>query len=188
MRWLVTGYGPFENIERNITGSIAPKLGERYAILEVAYAAVDDFIADLDPNSFDAWLALGHANNSKKIRVETRARNVIGPRPDVRGEGRLGFPIREGGPSEIASTLWSSIAPFEDELIIFTDDAGGYLCNYVLYRALEAFPEKLVGFLHLPPRQIIAIRNQIPAIRSLMDLATSRGQRKRGELNAHPVD
>lgn len=173
MRWLVTGYGPFEDIEDNISARIARRLGERVEILEVAYAAVDDFIASLDPDSFDAWLALGHAKNATKIRIEGLGRNQIGPRVDVRGEGRLNEAIREGA-EHLAATLWS--APelsTECEDWVATDNAGGYLCNYVLYRALETFPQKKIGFLHLPPEEVVEEDRQVAIIRRIMKLCSS---------------
>ncbi|MEQ1822376.1 MAG: hypothetical protein ABL949_07695 [Fimbriimonadaceae bacterium] len=177
MRWLVTGYGPFEQITENVSGLIAPKLGVPFHILEVSYAAVDEFISSLDPDSFDAWLALGHAMGEQRIRVETLGRNTIGPRPDVRGEGNLNSVIRTGAPSMLPSSLWAPLNPFENDQIRFADDAGGYLCNYILYRGLEAFPNKLVGFLHLPPAELMAVETQVEAIRSLMNTAAAAHQR-----------
>ncbi|MEQ1935551.1 MAG: hypothetical protein ABL962_16960 [Fimbriimonadaceae bacterium] len=180
MKWLVTGYGPFESVVENVTGLVAPKLGHRFEILEVAYEVVDEFIAGLEPDSFDAWLALGHAKDATKIRVETLGRNVIGSRPDVRQQGRLNSAIRDDGPPSVVSTLWAAMERFENDQIVFTDDAGGYLCNYILYRAVEAFPDKHVGFLHLPPQDVISVDDQVAAIHSLMHLAEGLSTKKAG--------
>lgn len=174
MRWLITGYGPFEQIKDNISARVAERLGERYDILEVSYAAVDEYIASLDPNSFDAWLAMGHANNATKIRIEGLGRNQIGPRPDVRGEGRLNEAIRDGEEHRQA-TLWTaSELQAECDDWIATDDAGGYLCNYVLFRGLETFPDKKVGFLHLPPPEAVPLETQVEIVKRIMSLCTPK--------------
>lgn len=169
MRWLVTGYGPFEQIIDNVSARVARESGYPFEILEVSYAAVDRFIDQLDPNSFDGWIAMGHDHRATRIRVESLGRNAIGPRPDVRGEGRLNAPINVGGPDTIAATAW--IAPelkAESSDWVVTDDAGSYLCNYVLYQALEAFPDKYIGFLHLPPSEVMAVDRQVQVLQQLI--------------------
>lgn len=168
MRWLITGYGPFEDIADNISARVARDSGHPFEILEVSYQAVDDFISSLDPNSFDAWIALGHAKGATKIRVEGLGRNVIGPRPDVRGEGRLNEPITAEGPATLFATLWTPAGLNEEtDDWLPTDDAGGYLCNYILYRALETFPGKQIGFLHLPPSEIMSLDQQLEALKKI---------------------
>ena len=37
---------------------------------------------------------------------------------------------------------------------------GVYLCNYIFFRALQAFPDKRVGFLHVPPVNAVPIEEQ----------------------------
>lgn len=174
MRWLITGYGPFEDVLDNVSARVARECGHRFEILEVAYQAVDDFIAGLDPESFDGWIALGHAKNTEKIRIETLGRNAIGPRPDVRGQGRLNLPINVDGPDTIAATAWIAPEQQAESLDwIVTDDAGSYLCNYVLYRALEAFPDKHIGFLHLPPANVMPVKQQVEAVQRILGMTES---------------
>ena len=38
-----------------------------------------------------------------------------------------------------------------------SDNAGCYLCNYVYYRALRRFPTKRVGFVHVPPLEVLPL-------------------------------
>jgi pyrrolidone-carboxylate peptidase len=56
-------------------------------------------------------------------------------------------------------------------------DAGGYLCGYMLYRALQAFPDKAVGFLHLPPPDQKAPQAQADSIKEILSLALARSDR-----------
>jgi pyrrolidone-carboxylate peptidase len=41
-----------------------------------------------------------------------------------------------------------------------SDNAGCYLCNYVYYRALRRFPAKRVGFVHVPPLDVMPLDAQ----------------------------
>jgi len=173
-RILVTGFGPFEDVTENVTEAVAPALGYPFRILDVAFRAVDEFLESLDPGSFDVLLALGHDKRAEKVRIETVGRNRIGERPDVRGEVHGPGPIDPRGPNQIAASLWR--AP---ELLQETDrwvpstDAGGYLCGYMLYRSLQAFPDKLVGFLHLPPAVAVGVTMQVDRIKEILSLAIS---------------
>ena len=62
-------------------------------------------------------------------------------------------PIEEGEPLLLPSTLWNAhlVAELSVRPGLFASmDAGSYLCNYLSYRALRRFPQKRVGFLHVP--------------------------------------
>jgi len=164
-RWLVTGYGPFGGVPHNHTGGLALSLGQRAAVLEVSYAAVDAFLDRLDPDTFDAWLALGHDMRATNVKLETLGRNTKG-RPDVRGVPGGGDEIEPGGPSTCASLLLCGCNPGREYDV--SDNAGDYLCNYVLFRGQRRFPTKPVGFLHLPPPEVLPLVTQHQQIASLM--------------------
>lgn len=171
MRLLVTAYGPFEQVTENVTGLVAPLLGHPFEILEVSYTAVDAFLESLDPNTFDALLCLGHDPSGESVRIETVGRNQICDRPDVLGSVQGPGPIDPRGPNCIASTLWQN-----PELLVESENrwpsttAGGYLCNYILYQALRKFPEKPIGFLHLPPKERMPVEEQASEITEILGL------------------
>lgn len=171
-RVFVTAYGPFEQVTENVTGLVAPLLGYPYQVLDVSYGAVDEFLAGLDPGSFDVLLALGHDPKGERVRIETVGRNRICDRADMRGEVHGPGPINPMAPNQIASTLWQCA-----ELLDETDrrwastTAGGYLCNYILFRALQTFPDKRVGFLHLPPKEKMPVEEQAEEIREILQIA-----------------
>ena len=167
MYWLITGFGPFEDVEDNVTEQVAPLLGAEFHILQVSYEAVDEFLENLDADTFDALLALGHDKRATRVRIETLGRNVIGPRPDVRGY-LPASPPSETGPDTILASLWQQIELEETDNWTISDDACGYLCNYMLYQAARAFPTKLVGFLHLPPAEVVSPEQQAVLIRELI--------------------
>jgi hypothetical protein len=43
------------------------------------------------------------------------------------------------------------------------------LCNFIFYRALQAFPDRRVGFLHVPPRTVVPMSEQHPFLRALLE-------------------
>ncbi len=152
MRILVTGFGPFLTMTENPSAILAEGCGRNHAVLEVAYDFADAFLKALDPADFDALLMLGVAQGRDTMTPELFARNWRGATPDVRGKGVPG-PIEEGEPLLVESTLWNPhlLAEMEVALGLKTSmDAGSYLCNYASYRALRRFPDKKVGFLHVP--------------------------------------
>jgi pyrrolidone-carboxylate peptidase len=152
MRTFVTGFGPFGTVTENPSATLAETCGRPFEVLEVAYVAADAFVDRLDPSSFDALLMLGVATGRHEPTPELFARNWRGDVADVRGVDDPG-PIEEGQPLLIESTLWNPhlLAELEVHPGLHTSlDAGSYLCNYLSYRALRRFPEKRVGFLHIP--------------------------------------
>lgn len=153
MRTFVTGFGPFGTVTDNPSGRLAEGCGRPFEVLEVAYDAADAFLARLDPEGFDTLLMLGVATARDRIMPELMARNWKGEVPDVRGKSLPG-PIEEGEPLLLESTLWNAhlVAGLSVSPGLFASmDAGNYLCNYLSYRAMRRFPERRVGFLHVPP-------------------------------------
>lgn len=151
MRTLVTGFGPFLTNRENPSARLAETSGEPFRVLEVSYQAVTEFLDHLAPESFDRLLMIGLKGSGRKMLLETRGRNVVGSTPDVRKHIPELRVVREGEPRLKASTLWGDHHRQLHPMIGRSTDAGGYLCNFILYEALHRFPEKQVGFLHVPP-------------------------------------
>jgi len=169
-RTLVTGYGPFLNVTENPTTILARESGRPHQVLEVAFEAADEFLASVDPNSFDRLVMLGVAKGRPKINPELFARNHIGNAKDVRGNDRFGL-IDPEQPLLLASTLWTAevIAAMYPRPVAASYDAGSYLCNYLSFRALCCFPQKRVGFLHVPHHDDMPLDRQAEVIRGLLD-------------------
>lgn len=168
MNLLVTGFGPFLEHGENPSQRLAESCGERFEILEVSFRAVDDFIDSVDPLSFDCWLAIGLAGKSKTMLVETVGHNRIGAMPDVLGSVQGPGKIDPSCPSMLASTLWPPELLGENDVRVPSVDPGGYLCNYLLYRALQRFPDKRIGFLHVPSFAHVSFDKQLSELRSLV--------------------
>ena len=162
-RTFVTGFGAFGSVTDNPSAKLAESCGRPFQVLEVAYSAADEFLAGLSPDSFDRLLMLGVASGRDRLTPELFARNFIGPAKDVRGYVVEGA-IEEGAPLLFESTLWtpdvvSEIVAYDPHTKI-SMDAGEYLCNYISYRALQRFPDKRVGFLHVPPVEKLPLEVQ----------------------------
>jgi pyroglutamyl-peptidase len=170
-RTLVTGFGPFLNVEDNPSARLAAALNRPHRVLEVSYEAVDAFIGELDPNSFDRLLMMGVASERAHLCPELFARNVYGSTSDVSGSVRTGS-IRPREPLLLNTTLFTESALasllIANPQMRVSMDAGAYLCNFAYYQALTAFKDKRVGFLHVPHFDRIPFETQAQAIESLL--------------------
>lgn len=98
-----------------------------------------------------ALLMLGVADRPD-VCFEVLARNVQGARVDASGALPEGAVVDAAGPGLLPGRLpWSrlSAAPLP---VRYSNDAGDYLCNHLLYRAMASLPHVPVrGFVHIPP-------------------------------------
>lgn len=174
-RTLVTGFGPFGTVTVNPSGFLAEQCGREHRLLEVSYRAVREFLARLDPESFDRLLLLGVASGAKKCRVELFARNLIGPTPDVHGEVPGPREIVPNAPRVLGGTLWDGTRLLSPKLIadhprlVHSFSAGAYLCNYIYFEALLRFRDKKVGFLHVPLEEDMPLEEQLEAVAEVLD-------------------
>ena len=172
-RTFVTGFGAFKSIAENPSATLAESSGRPHTVLEVSYQAVDEFISSLCTDSFDRLLMIGVAAKRDRLTPELFARNMIGPDADVRGYAPLGY-IEPMAPLLLESTLWTP--EVLSEIVIYDPhtkvsmDGGDYLCNYIGYRALAAFPEKRVGFLHIPTPEHLPMQEQQRVLQMMLEI------------------
>jgi pyroglutamyl-peptidase len=169
-RTLVTGFLPFGPHRVNPSALLAETSGRPFELLEVSYAAVDRFLDSVHArrHAFDRLLMLGLRGSGAAIEIERLARNLVGPDPDVRGEVRGPGLVEPDAPQTISETLFG---PSAFSAASWSDDAGCYLCNYVFYRALRRLPDKRVGFVHVPPHNVIPFPAQQLHIARLIESA-----------------
>lgn len=166
MNLFVTGYGPFLNVTENPSGLIAARLGLPYRVLDVTFAAADAFLDEFAETDYDGLLMIGVAGNAERIRVETVARNRIGPTPDVAGTVMGPGPVHSPSPRQLHSSLWIGVEQWLDAPEFEPSvDAGDYLCNYISFEAARRSPERRTGFLHVPlPRPGFGVEEMADAI------------------------
>lgn len=161
---LVTGFGGFRDIDENPSGWLAERLGGR--VLEVSFAAVDEFLGESDEASFDVWLMIGVHGNAERMHLETVGRNFVGSGADVRGVVAGPGVIDPSLPPALRGSLFESRC--EGENACLTVDAGGYLCNYLFFQGLAKFPEKQIGFLHVPRVEVMGLEDQLVELKRIL--------------------
>jgi pyroglutamyl-peptidase len=192
---LVTGFGPFPGAPFNPTGPLVERLARlrRPAladwtivphVFQTSYAAVDRELPKLiAKHKPDALLMFGLAPRAKTVRIEIRARNVLAFLPDASGQTPRRNLIVRGDPPALvlpaqARQLFAA-ARIARVPIMFSRDAGRYLCNYLCWRAAEAAARngpRLAAFVHVPPISRTARRPSKRRRLTLDDLSRAGGR------------
>lgn len=167
---LLTGFGPFPTVAANATSILVPRIAEatRRAVPGVAIAA------HILPTEWEASLALlgelmrrlrptislhfGVSSRAIGFEIETRGRNRCTLSEDAVGRMPIDPCVSPGGPEFLPATVPAAhiVGRLRKRGLPaqLSRDAGGYLCNALLYRSLElsrasGMPARS-GFIHLP--------------------------------------
>lgn len=181
---LVTGFGPYEEVEENPSGRLALRLDAEppegvelvVRVLPVSFrgapSELDLALEALRPRVPDGVLSLGLDKKGRVFRVERRATTSLEPgRRDVLGLEAEELALAPGDDlvtsvdaEEIAATLRRA-GPAEARV---SDDAGGFVCERLYRHALERSLEQGFAalFLHVPPFERIALGVQLRALRA----------------------
>ncbi|MDF1837258.1 MAG: hypothetical protein P1V35_05270 [Planctomycetota bacterium] len=175
---LVTGFGAFESVLDNPSGSLAEAMHLRSdavgARMPVTYGGVGDeldrVLAGLDSVPA-AILAMG-VHRGPEFRLEARA-GAVPPskRPDTAGR------ISEVGPRALLHSGFDleacaeACAAVTGHPVYVSQDAGGYVCDFLygiaLRRARNLGVQAL--FLHVPPIAHVPCADQEPVVHALVD-------------------
>ena len=179
---IITGFGPFGEIPSNPTEKLIRSLekelqDELYQlyVLPVSYSYCADWSEDHISESTSLVIHFGVSAKSNIVQLERTGRNVIGQASDIDGSA-LGEKVIEGGPETLQSELKIDLVcselnkqGFKCEL---SDNAGDYLCNFILYKSLRVAPGKAL-FVHVPPESELSIEDlkafTLNLIRNLQD-------------------
>ncbi len=174
MRVLITGFPPFEGCPVNPSQHLIQALARLpapptqaeiiTAEVPVDYVGLDSVIQQLlSEVKPQVWIAFGVGRQETPLRLELRGVNRDhSDRPDNQGIVRKDWTISPIGPdlletelplAELASLLTTSGFPS-----VISWDAGTYLCNHLIYRAMEQIKERRLDcqfmFVHLAPAEI----------------------------------
>ena len=188
---LVTGFGPFFQVEENPSRTVAfaladaPPDGVRVSAVELpvdvatAGEAIDRAVASVEP--VDLLLALG-VQRDAYFRVERRARfRLTSQKPDNSGVVTEGIELEPARDFETrfdveacARVLRASGAAD----VRTSDDAGGFVCERVYHHVLALGARRpLPGlFLHLPPHDALSAEEQLPHVRALLPELASQAR------------
>lgn len=167
---LLTGFGPFPGAPFNPSARLAERLarGRRPAfagvhlrahVFPTSYAAVDrDLPTLIERYRPDAILMFGLGSRALHIRIETQARNALSSFADATGFSQRKHVIAAKGPSRLQARLpvqrLVGAARARGIPAKPARDAGHYVCNYLLWRAIEATTRpqgpRLAAFVHVP--------------------------------------
>lgn len=167
---LLTGFGPFPGVSDNASARLVPKLAHLAARRFSAHRVVARILPtewQRAPERLKAFYAreqpklvlhFGVSREATCYVIETLARNACRPAADAAGQIPDSDRLLRDGPPTLPARL-----PVEDIVqrlkainvpVVTSDDAGGYLCNALLYRSLLLAAEhegvEGVGFLHIP--------------------------------------
>ncbi|WP_346906637.1 hypothetical protein [uncultured Roseibium sp.] len=171
IRLLVTGFTPFPGAPHNPTERLIrhfeanpPFVGSdvecRFAVLPVDYAdtipALEDVASTFEPH---VAVHFGLAKTAVGFRLERLARNAIASdAPDNAGNIPEASPILRNADDIPSSLPLARIAEALEErghTVEWSDNAGGYLCNYVFFHSAAGLCRGLAasvnGFVHVGP-------------------------------------
>lgn len=167
---VLTGFGPFPGVRRNASASLVKRLAFKArialphyrfaaAVLPTEWTRAPGLLSELyERHEPTLALHFGVASNMRGFRIETEARNFCRMSPDAAGILPVLDCVCQDGAASLAATITVNsivhhleVQGFEAKL---SDDAGGYLCNAVLYHSLVEARERgnrcKVGFIHVP--------------------------------------
>ena len=172
MNLLVTGFGPFRDVVDNPSARLAAGLPGNSEVLQVQYSKVEAFARSVRHREEDTILCLGLNARADALRFELYAHNKIGAE---RGHGSRGHSrtiIKPSGPKTLGQTL---LSPAELSLLKMQTSytPGDYLCNFLLYSLLIRYPERRIGFVHVPPFEVIPQNVQLAQLNDLVQMLGS---------------
>jgi pyroglutamyl-peptidase len=190
MTLLLTGFDAFgsyyENPSARVTEALADDLRDTVAghVLPTSYAragrAIEQLLIDYDPR---VALLLGLHTKTRQVVFERVARNRDHSQAqDNDGQQHLDQVIVPGGPDQYLGTLpWLALhdrASLLGVAAVDSDDAGGFVCNHVYYRAAHCVVARglstQMGFVHLPECPGSAeLDRVVRCIRGFVDLLTA---------------
>ena len=166
MRILITGFMPFDGQKINPSWQAVCRMADIPGVemirreLPVEYFTARDQLNNLiDEFRPDCVLCTGQAGGRAKVSIERVAINLCEASiPDEAGVLLKDTPIVPGGENAYFSTYphQKMLEALQAEEIpaAYSFTAGAYICNHVMYTALETaqqkYPQMQAGFIHLP--------------------------------------
>ncbi|MEZ5852929.1 MAG: pyroglutamyl-peptidase I [Hyphomicrobiaceae bacterium] len=167
---LLTGFGPFPTVAANATSVLVPMIAEAAREIFPDVKIVDAVLPTEWHGGLHAAEQLYHRHNpavalhfgvsgrASGFEIETRGRNRCSMSMDAAGFLPMGHELAPDGPEFLVSPLPAShiVQRLRRRGIpaMISRDAGGYLCNALLYHVLSQRGHRVAsarsGFIHLP--------------------------------------
>jgi pyroglutamyl-peptidase len=164
---VVTGFDAYGSISANPSAQVVTemRLSDEHGItlirevLPTSYGRASQRIVDLIRSQKpDILVMFGHSPRASALRLERCARNQTTSRSRDNDDLKLEGPIDTAGPDRMDATanvddVLSKIASLRPSPYV-SENAGGYVCNYVYYTALREIRQRRLTtkcmFAHLP--------------------------------------
>jgi len=163
---ILTGFGSFGSLTSNPTEKLILSLKKRlqdelyqFFVLPVSYSYCSSWSEENISSSTSLVIHFGVSAKSNVIQLERTGHNIIGETNDIE-DFRPSDKICEIAPELIKTGLdleslmqKMNTSGFQCEV---SDNAGDYLCNYILYKALSIAKDRSF-FVHVPPEEVLSI-------------------------------
>ena len=189
---LLSGFGPFEGVERNPSGEVARALAASppsaadvlAAVLPVSFTRAPESWGALEacgaPRRPDLLVALGvHGDRGFVLERVARGRLADAERPDVDGTVAFGATDADARDRETVIDLHALRSTLRASGVLdvrISEDAGGYVCerlySHVLGRGGALGVPAL--FVHVPPLAATPLDEQVRVVRLLVDCLVRR--------------
>lgn len=179
---IITGFGPFGDLSSNpsekLINSLKSELQDelyRLFVLPVSY----DYCSSWSENNISQKTSLlihfGVSVKSETILLERTGRNIIGSSSDIDGESPERkildeeVDVIQSGLDLISVKSEMNSNGFDCDI---SDNAGDYLCNFILFKSLRVAQDRTL-FVHVPPEKELSIEElktfTLELLRSLQD-------------------
>jgi pyroglutamyl-peptidase len=169
MNLLVTGFGPFRDVIDNPSAKLANGLPGTTEVLPVQYGKVEAFARSVRSRSEDTILCLGLNAKADSLRFELYGHNQIGGEKGHGSRGHSRTIIRPNGPKTLGQTLLSPSQLLQLKMST-SYTPGDYLCNFLLYSLLIRYPDRRIGFVHVPLFETVSMSDQIDQLKELIQM------------------
>ena len=181
-RVLITGFEAFLDHPTNPTQALIESFKETLnepfdsLILPVEFTrAAKRLIHHIEQHPYDRIILLGLAAGRKHISLEHHALNLMHATAPDNAEVTPFYEVIDPlGPALYESTLpikaWLEKAHTLSYPVKLSTDAGSYVCNDVFYRLRHRFPERSIGFIHIPLFEDLDLQTQTNVLTHLINL------------------
>ncbi len=173
-RFILTGFGPFENVPVNPSSDIVTALRSRNDIvatipnIPVSIAGVDAAIGNIAgiQSPCDVIVHFGVDMTAHQIKLESVAYNEKNFRiPDIDGKVCFEEGIVDGGEPMLKTGI--NLGELHSPYLSVSYDPGRYICNLLYYKSLHAGWNSV--FIHIPPCSAIPMEKQLEVVNCILN-------------------
>lgn len=149
MKVLVTAFKPFNNFDNNYSMEVLNYIEDvDKVVIDVLYDnSYKEITSNHNLEEYDLVIAMGEARMRKELTLEINAKNISScSLADNSGCYKKDEYIVSDGFEVIETKV--NLEGVE-ELVLFSYDAGKFVCNNTYYHLLYNFPDKSI-FIHIP--------------------------------------